>query len=164
VPLSANDLLLAGVFQRCTSARRSSSFFGYGLRLRWRSAGEARGSVGQALWRERKTADDFVRCGVNAREGRRLRWRCDSAGDELAERAVVVLVYARTLGGPMRFGVRPNCRRGGASRIRCINDADDARQKCLSEGTDENPTAKGSRESYSWCHLTWVARTDRASM
>jgi hypothetical protein len=56
----------------------------------------------------------------------------------------------------MRFGVRPNCRRGGASRIGCINDADDARQKCLSEGADENPTAKGSRESSSWCHLTWV--------
>ena len=28
----------------------------------------------------------------------------------------------------------------------------------------ENPTAKGSRESYSWCHLTWVAKTDRVSM
>jgi len=101
---------------------------------------------------------------VNAWEGRRLRWWCDSAGDELAERAVVVLMYARTLRRPMRFGVRPNCCRRDASRIGCINDADDARQKCLSEGADENPTAKGSRESYSWCHLTWVAKTDRVSM
>jgi hypothetical protein len=101
---------------------------------------------------------------MNAGEWRYFCRRRDSSGDELAERAVVFLMYARTPRLSMRFGVRLHSSGRDASRIGCINDADDARQKCLSEGADENPTAKGSRESYSWCHLIWVARTDRASM
>jgi hypothetical protein len=140
-------------------------FFGSGLRLRWRGAGEARGSVGQALWRERTTADELVRSGLNAGQGRCFRRGCDCSGDELAKRAVVVLMYAWTLRGPVRFGVRPDCGRRDASRCGCIHDADHARQKCLGEGADEYPTANSSRESFSrWCHVTRVANPDRSAM
>jgi len=96
-----------------------------------------------------------VRSGLNAGERRWFRRWCDNSGDELAERAVVVLMYARTLRGSMRFGVRPDCGGGDASRSGCIHDADNARQKRLGEGADEYPTANSSRKSYSrWCHVT----------
>jgi hypothetical protein len=92
---------------------------------------------------------------MKAEERRCFRRRGDDARDELTKRAIVVLVDARALWGPMRLGVWPN--RGGrdASCSGCINDADDARQKRLGEGTDEYPTANRSRKSYSrWCHVT----------
>jgi len=122
------------------------SFFGYGLRLRWRGAGEAGGSVGQPLWRERTTAYDLVRSGINAGQGRCCGCCRESSGDELTKRAVVVLVDARALRRPMRLGVRPDRRGSDGSRSGCINDADDARQNRLGEGTDEYPTANSSRK------------------
>jgi hypothetical protein len=102
---------------------------------------------------------------MNAGERRCFcRWR-DGSGDELAERAGVFLVYARTPWCPMRFGVW--LYRGGhdVSRSGCIHDTGDARQKCLGEGADDYPTANSSRKSYSrWCHVTWSANTDWSSM
>jgi hypothetical protein len=84
---------------------------------------------------------------MNAGERRCFRRRGDNSGDELTKRAVVVLVDARTLRRAVRFGVWPDCGGRDASRSGCINDADDARQKCLGEGTDEYPTANRSRKS-----------------
>ena len=122
----------------------------------WRRSGEAWGSVAKALWRERAKADDFVRPGTNVREWRCFRRRRNSSGDELAESAVVFLMYARTPGCSMGLGVR--LYRGGhdTSRCRCIYDTGDAWQKRLGEGADDYPTANCSRESYCWCHVTWV--------
>jgi hypothetical protein len=98
-----------------------------------------------------------VRDGTNVGEWRGFRGGRNSSGDELAKSAVVFLMYARTPGCSMRFGVR--LYRGGndASRSRCIYDTGDAWQKRLGEGADDYPTANCSRESYScWCHVTWV--------
>lgn len=126
-----------------------------GLRLGWRRSGEARGSGGQPLWGDGASPDEFVRSGTNAGERRCFRRRCDNSGDELTKRAVVILVDARTLRGPVRFGVWPDCGGCVASRCGCIHHADDARQKRLGEGADEYPTANSSRKSYSrWCHVT----------
>jgi hypothetical protein len=101
-------------------------------------------------------ADDFVRTATNVGEGSRVcGWR-DSPGYELAERAIIVLMNARTLRSPMGLGVRPDCCRCHASSSGCIDDADDARQESLGKGADDYPTANCSRESYSWCHVTWV--------
>jgi hypothetical protein len=126
-----------------------------GLRFDWGRSREAGGAVGQPLWRERATADDFVRSRTGVGQCRGFgRWR-DNPGDELAECAVVVLVYSRALGRPVRFGVRSyGCRRDTPSGG-CIDDADNAWQECLDEGADENPTANRSRKSCSrWCHVT----------
>jgi hypothetical protein len=92
---------------------------------------------------------------MNAGERRCFSGWCDNSRDELTKRAVVVLVYTWTLRGPVRLGVRPNCRRRGASRIGGVDDADDARQKRLGKGAGEYPTANSSRKSYGrWCHVT----------
>jgi len=102
---------------------------------------------------------------MNAGEWRYFCRRRDSSGDELAERAVVFLMYARTPRLSMRFGVRLD--RGGrdTSRSGCIHDTGDARQKRLGEGADDYPTANSSRKSSSrWCHVTWVANTVWSSM
>jgi hypothetical protein len=89
----------------------------------------------------------------------------DRTTDELAKRAVVVLMYARTLRCSVRFCVRPNRRRCNTAGSGCINDADNARQESLGEGADEDPTANCSRESHSyWCHVTLVRTLTAGSM
>ena len=81
------------------SERAASSLAG--LRLDWRRSGEARRSVGQPLWRELATAGDLVGSGIIPRKSNCFRCRCGSSGDELTERAVVVLMHARALRGAM---------------------------------------------------------------
>ena len=136
-----------------------------GLRLDWRRSGEAGRSVGQPLRRESATADDFMGPGMNAGESRCFCRRRDSSGDELAERAVVFLVYARTPGCSMRLSVRLYSSGRDTSRSGCIHDAGNARQKRLGECADDYPTANSSRKSSSyWCHVIWLANTHWSSM
>jgi hypothetical protein len=84
----------------------------------------------------------------------RLNWRRraihrggESARDELAERAIVLLMDARTAGGPMIFDVGT---RGGhdciAGVVR-VDDADDARQNRLPERGDEDPPTNQPRNA-----------------
>src|SRR5256714_4110837 len=101
---------VGGRFPAMHFGEEARSFFGYGLRLRRRGAGEAGGSVGQPFWRERTTAYDLGRSGINAGQGRCCGCWGESSGDELAKRAGVDLVNARTVGSPMGLGVPPDRR------------------------------------------------------
>jgi len=73
--------------------------------------------------------------------------RGDNAADELAERAVVFLVYARTLGRAVRLDVRPNRRGCDIARCRCIDDADDTRQYRLGQRRGKDPAANKCRNA-----------------
>jgi hypothetical protein len=100
----------------------------YGLRLCGWRPGEAWRAVSQPLWKERETANNLKGFGVGKRGRRLIRRGGQSAGDELAQGAVVFLVDAGATGVLVIFDVRAHrggrhvaCRRG-------VNDADDARR------------------------------------
>jgi hypothetical protein len=118
-----------------------------GLRLcRWRP-GEAWRAVSQPLWKERETANNLKGFGVGKRGRRLIRRGGKSAGDELAQCAVVFLVDARATGVLVIFDVRTD--RGGrdvACRRR-VNNADDARRYRLRERSNEDPTTYNSRNA-----------------
>jgi hypothetical protein len=118
-----------------------------GLRLYGRRPGEAWSAVSEPLGEEWETAGNVEGFGVLKRRRRAIHRGGESARDELAERAIVFLVDARTAGVPMIFDV--GTRRGHdciAGLVR-IDDADDARQNRLRERGDEDPTTDETRNA-----------------
>jgi len=73
-----------------------------------------------------------------------IRGRGDGAGNELAQRAVVFLMDARTARGAMIFRVRTYASNDSTARIGCVDDPDDTRQSCLHERASENQSADKS--------------------
>jgi hypothetical protein len=121
--------------------------YAMGLRLCGRRPGEAWSAVSEPLWEERETADNMEGFCVRERRRRAVCRRRESARDKLAERAIVFLVDAGTARRPMIFGVGTYRGHNGIARLRCVDDADDARQNCLPERGDEDPTADESRNA-----------------
>src|SRR4051812_15118422 len=115
-----------------------------GLRSCWRCSREAWGSVAKPGRRDRVTARDMERSSLGRRKLRRIRDGSDDSGNELAERAVVVLVNTRAARMLMIFRVRPNCRRRRTTGRGCIDDADYTRQRRLPEGNGEDPATNNS--------------------
>jgi hypothetical protein len=93
------------------------------------------------------TADDFEGLGAAKRRVNRLRGGSDGPGDELAQRAVVFLMDAWTLGFAMIFRVWTYRGNDSAARVGCVDDADDARQRCLHQRASENPPTDKSRNA-----------------
>jgi hypothetical protein len=93
-----------------------------------------------------------------ARERRRrpIRRGGECAGDELAKRAIVFLMDARTARRPMIFDVGANGGRDRIARRRRVNNANDARQNRLPERREEDPTTDESRNaSTHFCRFLW---------
>jgi hypothetical protein len=67
--------------------------------------------------------------------------------DELAERAIVFLVDARTARRPVVFDVGTRRSRDGFARRLSVNDADDARQNRLRKRGEEDPATNKSRNA-----------------
>jgi hypothetical protein len=85
-----------------------------------------------------------------------------SAGDELAQRAVVFLVDARATGVLVVFDVRTH---GGARDVACgrrVNNADDARRYRLRERSNEDPTTDNSRNASTHSVVSCVEKLDQS--
>jgi hypothetical protein len=83
--------------------------------------------------------------GKGERPGRRSEG--EGATDELAQRAFVFLVYARTLGRAVRLDVRTETGNGGVTGRGRVNNADDARQDRLRERSNDDPATNNSRNA-----------------
>ena len=128
----------------CGTAGAVGSGCADGLRLCGWRPGEAWSAVSQPLGEERETAGNLEGSCLRKRCGRPVRRRSDSAGDELAERAIVFLVDARAARRPMIFDVGTRRGGNGIARRRRVNDADDARQNRLRKRGDEDPATNES--------------------
>jgi hypothetical protein len=77
----------------------------------------------------------------------RVRRGSDGSGDELTQRAVVFLMDARAARGAMVFRVRTYRGNDSAAGGGRVDDADDARQSCLHERANKNPSTDESRNA-----------------
>src|ERR1700731_3601362 len=89
----------------CGTAGARGSGCADGLRLCGWRPGEAGSAVSQPLREERETAGNLERSCLWKRSGRTVRRCGDSASNELAERAIVLLMDARAARVPMIFDV-----------------------------------------------------------
>jgi len=143
------DALAIGVRDPDVRRHRSALLRCYAVGLRlcgWRPR-EAWSAVSEPLGEERETARNVEGFGLLKRRRRAIHRGGESARDELAKRAIVFLVDARTAGGPVIFDVGT---RGGHDRIAGVvrvDDADDARQNRLRERRDEDPTTDETRNA-----------------
>ena len=121
--------------------------YAIGLRLCGWRPGEAWSAVSQPLCEERETADNMEGLCARNRRRRPMGRGGERTGDELAERASVFLVDARTARRPMVFDVGTRRSRDGIARRLSVNDADDARQNRLRERGEEDPATNKSRNA-----------------
>jgi hypothetical protein len=91
--------------------------------------------------------DDFEGFCAEKRRVNRVRGGRDVSGDELAQRAVVFLMDARTARGAMVFRVRTHRSNDSTARVGCVDYPHDARQSCLHERASENQSTEKSRNA-----------------
>jgi hypothetical protein len=121
--------------------------YAIGLRLCGRRPGEAWCAVSEPLGEEWETAGNVEGLGRWKRRRRAIdRWG-ESARDELAERAIVLLVDPGTTRCSVIFDVGTCRGLDNISRRLSVNDADDARQNCLRERGNDDPATNKPRNA-----------------
>lgn len=146
--IAATHMWSAAVIRMCgVTGARMLRCYAMGLRQCGRRPGEAWSAVSEPLWKERETAGYVEGLGFRKWRRRAIRRRRENSGDELAERAIVFLVDARTAWRPMIFGVGTYRGSDSIARRRRVDDADDARQNRLPERGNEDPATNQPRNA-----------------
>jgi hypothetical protein len=121
--------------------------YAIGLRLCGRRPGEAWCAVSEPLGEEWETAGNIEGFGRWKRRRRAIGRGGNGARDELAERAIVLLVDPRTARRSVIFGVGTRRCLDRIARRLSVYNADDARQNRLRKRGDEDPATNKPRNA-----------------